>query len=463
MFTLSATNTRRPSEPNPQSLGTSVNASSSSSSSSSRNTAPACSLCNTVSLHKMTLLQHIAEAHSDHVQLTRGHFTCKLCGVTLLQKQIAHHLRKDHATLLSRALPSEPPLRRVSRHSTPLMKSATRNSVPETRSPYRSVSQSTHRPSPGKTARMRPAPPKEPALFKDNRKPATEDVHVHATLAKNGAAPSRKHVRRPASGDGHAKVSDHQRNEVGFTYPGSVKEDLLDPVRIQDKDKAVRPRKNDAPSQIARRPKTTSCVREKRLTGEKNEAATPINKPKQGKPTCPVCHQTFSRTYSVRLHVRRRHASADSPQYTWQCEVCDLAFHALRLLTGHQHIHHPCPCCDRLAFPYTMPGDPVIQDQAHASPSCKDFLAFPCRFCDREYATRRGLTMHLNHHHPESRMQCLFCPEKFDTRFYRDEHMQNVHGHSPLFQCYFCDQVFFDARSVLRHKRETHPRIKANA
>ena len=78
---------------------------------------------------------------------------------------------------------------------------------------------------------------------------------------------------------------------------------------------------------------------------------------------------------------------------------------------------------------------------------------YPCRWCEKIFATREGLRKHGVEHRDFS---CKFCGEQFQNRTNEVNHVRQVHGiTSVMFPCNKCPQEFDSKGAYFIHLR-TH-------
>ena len=134
------------------------------------------------------------------------------------------------------------------------------------------------------------------------------------------------------------------------------------------------------------------------------------------------------------------------------CDLCNLQFESKKSLQGHLcHVegnlagatNKDLDASKRAAIPEVL-----LEDSKQE-----------CAFCDQSFDTKLGLTMHLGNHHKVSRdgegYRCVFCKFKIESGDHLKYHMMIHRGELPFlpFMCAECGQPFMDTQSFDLHRR----------
>ncbi|XP_065645047.1 zinc finger protein 567 [Hydra vulgaris] len=119
---------------------------------------------------------------------------------------------------------------------------------------------------------------------------------------------------------------------------------------------------------------------------------------------------------------KHQHPEPNS-EYPYQCDVCDLLFKTLELLSDHQHTVHD---------------------------SNQQFV---CRYCSKKFNDKYNMRKHVLIHVGEKRHKCSFC----DKAFLRKDHLRShLHTHyNRKYGCKICGKGFRTMDMYERHSK-TH-------
>lgn len=141
-----------------------------------------------------------------------------------------------------------------------------------------------------------------------------------------------------------------------------------------------------------------------------------------------------------------------------KCVICYAEFSYFKLLSSHMSEHYKnyiCKVC----------GRGFINKHARKAHTYrhKDEGVYPCRYCDKEFATK---LRQLNHervvHILQNKTQrCGYCSERFVDVVKKSNHEFSVHGVVPRkFHCYDCGKIYDSQRSLSAHYKCCHLKLK---
>ena len=133
---------------------------------------------------------------------------------------------------------------------------------------------------------------------------------------------------------------------------------------------------------------------------------------------CPVCHKTETTQKACLQHISDKH-----PHYNFPCTSCEHVFPSYSAKYGHEKEHqlpkHYCTECG-MGFLYNS------KLERHAGVH-NEVLPFPCKDCDKHFASKKSLVCHQQVHLAQS-LKCQVCDRVFDTPERRYSHFRGTHG-----------------------------------
>ena len=118
--------------------------------------------------------------------------------------------------------------------------------------------------------------------------------------------------------------------------------------------------------------------------------------------------------------------SEHNNEYLSKCDICEKTFGSNKLLKRHLVTHQ------------------------------LDRQKFPCKFCDKTYKNKQGLTLHSRSVHEEMKYKCQNCFKVFKSKPSLKIHFETKHSSKPLVRCDTCNKEFAHKRYLDAHIRIAH-------
>jgi len=200
---------------------------------------------------------------------------------------------------------------------------------------------------------------------------------------------------------------------------------------------------------------------------------------------CELCGKKFKRTTNLHLHMEKVHIPHDSlviaeadadamiiPE-THKCDLCPREFTSALALASHKEKHAsepPPPAVDDVNKRPKTQTEPEGAEVKATCPQCgKHFRRhsnmrthvdrvhnkvkpFPCRYCDKAFATNSDLRQHLAVHGEGKMFKCDQCEREFASRDSFILHKKQHSGTRTHF-CPICPKSFYKASCLTRHMR----------
>ena len=165
---------------------------------------------------------------------------------------------------------------------------------------------------------------------------------------------------------------------------------------------------------------------------------------------CTKCVVNFSRKVDLRIHLRNCY------QKPFKCKKCKTSFFSMKTLDTHQkiHEHKRLYTCRNCAKSFSVSS--LLVRHLSVVHSEKIVTVDPtlnqCPVCQKIYATRKSLRIHVVSHTKEPYL-CNHCGKAFDTssKFAR-HYKSSLHSKH---ECNACGKVYKSRRSMIRHMK-TH-------
>ena len=163
---------------------------------------------------------------------------------------------------------------------------------------------------------------------------------------------------------------------------------------------------------------------------------------------CNLCGRRFSWKSGFTLHRQRHHKDAKR----YQCQRCQKGFATISLLKRHveeQCETYKCGTCEK-SF-----DTKSSLDEHSRTHEAKEESHFQCKYCVKSYTDEETLRRHMRKHKRKlSSDKCYQCDKTFNHRVMLAMHM-DTHSDPKLYQCKLCEETF-DAKSDLKEHKLTH-------
>ena len=150
----------------------------------------------------------------------------------------------------------------------------------------------------------------------------------------------------------------------------------------------------------------------------------PNKSPGEPKATCPQCKKTFRRHFNMRIHVDRVHNKVKP----FPCKFCDKSFATNSDLKQHLTVHG-------------------------------EGKTFKCEECDRVFTNRDSIILHRKQHTNKRTHFCVVCDKGFFKQSCLNRHMRTHTGERP-YHCPHCKKGFSQSTTLKTHKTKCAVKIK---
>lgn len=212
-----------------------------------------------------------------------------------------------------------------------------------------------------------------------------------------------------------------------------------------------------------------------------------IHDPNRPRIPCNYCTKSFTRKDSLESHIKTVHAAVHP--YTCTHETCGRTFATRSMYLNHQKVHgeskpYHCQECDGS---FTLLAD--LKDHLKKSHSENEELRcsecfrvclsqedlethkvsdhrFECEICGKIFARLAYLQTHVKVHNGESKFNCRFCSDGFNSIYAYRQHMKTHPEYRRIinvFPCHACNKTFQDPNDLVAHYQTQEHREKAIA
>lgn len=235
-----------------------------------------------------------------------------------------------------------------------------------------------------------------------------------------------------------------------------------------------------------------------RLSEAKNKRLIPWKRPSI---VCPVCNKVFARVDRFKIHQRihtgelpysceycgkkfafgnnlSRHVKSHTGEKRFLCHFCGRAFIQKATLEDHIAVHtkernHMCNFCGkffksagclrthsrqhrhvppRRRHETTVVGAESSQEASKLTKK-NGATRFACQICQKDYANKTTLTIHIRQHSAASKpYKCTSCDKTFWQRAHREIHERSHSGVRP-YSCTLCGKTFSYSAGLKLHTR----------
>ncbi|XP_045503658.1 zinc finger protein 391-like [Colias croceus] len=180
----------------------------------------------------------------------------------------------------------------------------------------------------------------------------------------------------------------------------------------------------------------------------------PPRKEGEKKYSCSLCSKSFTRIYSLRYHM-----ATHSDFRKHLCPKCGKAFFTYNGLSQHLRSHREtaqfkCGFCNK-----TYKSRQSLKEHFRVAHSSNRKL-FVCVTCGKRFTAKSTLVMHTKTHTGQKEFACSLCPKTYTRASYLRAHA-HIHSGSERprkFQCPYsnCNRSFATKHSLLVHIAHTH-------
>ncbi|XP_075730575.1 uncharacterized protein LOC119165043 [Rhipicephalus microplus] len=189
---------------------------------------------------------------------------------------------------------------------------------------------------------------------------------------------------------------------------------------------------------------------------------------------CHVCGKAFMQKGNLVTHLR-----IHTGERPFQCHLCHITFKQKINLATHMGTHtNSCSESTKLwlvkrptrwqrGANQCPNNSSVLQAGRHCSLAENTGSAaenvnhepHACGYCNKLFATRGNLNIHLRIHTGERPFQCHFCPRSFTQKANLVHHVRTHTGERP-YQCRFCPMAFARKLQCKYHERRKHLKLE---
>ncbi|RZB39859.1 zf-H2C2 2 domain containing protein [Asbolus verrucosus] len=164
-----------------------------------------------------------------------------------------------------------------------------------------------------------------------------------------------------------------------------------------------------------------------------------------------VTELQYTKEY-IQLGGLKTHEQTHTNEKHYICEFCSKSFNQNSYLTKHLKTHKedtrlPCPVCGKTYACLRL------HLKCHSDVKTKNFC---CEVCNKKFALKTTLNIHMRIHKGIKPYSCGICDKKFTQSTCLVRHMRIHTGETP-YPCDFCDKRFSYTHHRLKHVKREHP------
>lgn len=210
-----------------------------------------------------------------------------------------------------------------------------------------------------------------------------------------------------------------------------------------------------------------------------------IHDPNRPRIPCNYCTKSFTRKDSLESHIKTVHTSVHP--YTCTHETCNRTFSTRSMYLNHQKVHgetkpYHCQECEE-SFTLLAELKEHLKkmhsenEESRCSECFKVCLSledleqhkmydhrFECEVCGKIFARLAYLQVHVKVHNGESKFNCRFCSDGFNSIYAYRQHMKTHPEYRRVinaFPCHACSKVFNDPNDLVAHYQTEEHKEKA--
>lgn len=211
-----------------------------------------------------------------------------------------------------------------------------------------------------------------------------------------------------------------------------------------------------------------------------------IHDPNRPRIPCNYCSKSFTRKDSLESHIKTIHASV----YPFSCshDGCTRTFATRSVYLNHLKVHgdnkpYRCQeCSDSFAHLSELKDHFKKEHPENDSLRCVECFKvystleeleehklhdhrFECENCGKVFARLAYLQNHVRVHNGESKFNCRFCSEGFNSAYSYRQHMRNHPEYRRVinvFPCHTCGKTFQEPKDLVTHYESAEHKEKAS-
>ena len=141
---------------------------------------------------------------------------------------------------------------------------------------------------------------------------------------------------------------------------------------------------------------------------------------------------------------------------TYQCDQCDKVYAhkgelQIHIRSDHEGIRYECDQCDK-----------SFKKRSHLNihiNSVHKGIQYKCSYCEKIYGQKRHLERHIVTIHSGVRFQCDKCDKSYSEKESLQRHIKAVHE-GIRFQCDKCDKSYIMKQDLVKHYQATHEGVR---
>ena len=210
-----------------------------------------------------------------------------------------------------------------------------------------------------------------------------------------------------------------------------------------------------------------------------------IHDPNRPRIPCNYCTKAFTRKDSLESHIKTVHTSVHP--YTCTHETCNRTFSTRSMYLNHQKVHgetkpYHCQECEESFTLLAELKDHLKKihsetEECRCTECFKVCLSledlerhkmydhrFECEVCGKIFARLAYLQVHVKVHNGQSKFNCRFCSDGFNSIYAYRQHMKTHPEYRRVinaFPCHACNKVFNDPSDLITHYQTEEHKEKA--
>lgn len=168
--------------------------------------------------------------------------------------------------------------------------------------------------------------------------------------------------------------------------------------------------------------------------------------------TEPGCGRGYSHKHTLSVHMRKCHKLGKEHK-SHVCEFCGKVFDTMALLKNHRFTHK-----DKLQQPFAC-EEPSCERRFATKQLLKIHMMrhagiknYTCSFCGVQKTTRTELKIHLNYHTLERTYCCRLCSKVCYSSSNLNKHMRTIHERARNYACRYCERAFIQPETRNQHE-----------